>query len=257
MGLVVLLLVLVVFAYISVDWPSLRKGKLNLSDEHDETQEKSNKIAPDRRYKQYEHSDEPEHRTAEQYNWRRQNALSLLVIIFSGSAAIFTAKTYLETKRQADISYESFVESNRPIIAINIYGIGSVPSFQIVNVGTKPAYIEMVQMRMDFDKKVLMTESRMNEECHSEMGLKLMKPGDIWEGTCNSKSSGGSNKNGQPYIYGFIEYKSVSNQLRWRKNFGFTYFTSAQVWSIDGYVGSNDEVRIDRNGSPIAPLADE
>ena len=134
------------------------------------------------------HSKEESHREGEKKYWNRYLILNFLILVATGSAAFFAFLAYCQTKRQADIAYEAFIENDRPIVVINVHGSADAPNFVISNVGSKPAYIEMIQMRIDIGGKVPLTESLMPDECHSELGMLVIKSGDSFSGTCSKKN---------------------------------------------------------------------
>lgn len=103
---------------LTVIWRS-RKGEPNGASRENYPEEGRKKQAPGHRYKDYEHSTDEEHRTAEQYNWGRQNVLSAITTIAAIGAAVFAFKTFIETRRQADIAKDSLIAATRPWVQIS------------------------------------------------------------------------------------------------------------------------------------------
>lgn len=67
-------------------------------------------VAPGHKYKNYSHSTENEHRTAEQFKWRQERVLGSLTTLFSFCAALLAGLTFRETRRQADIAQDTLKE---------------------------------------------------------------------------------------------------------------------------------------------------
>ena len=91
----------------------------NTGNEKQKPQWRKKKIAPAKAYEQYDHSTDGQHRTAEQYNWRRQNWLTFLTTIFTALAVVFAFKTFIQTRRQADIAQTTLIASTRPWVQID------------------------------------------------------------------------------------------------------------------------------------------
>jgi hypothetical protein len=86
----------------------------NPNNQEQESYWRKKKRAPAKAYEQYEHSTDGQHRTAEQYNWRRQNMLTFFTTVAAIFAAVFAFKTFIQAKRQADIAQNALIASSRP-----------------------------------------------------------------------------------------------------------------------------------------------
>ena len=96
----------------------LWKGKPKGAADRGQPSQGAKKKTPGHRYKGRDHPTEEEHRTAEQYNWRRENILAFLTTLFAAGAVVFAFKTFVQTKRQADIAQTALVASTRARLKI-------------------------------------------------------------------------------------------------------------------------------------------
>jgi hypothetical protein len=101
------LVILATTVLASAVWRSLKGEHQETANEleshtEDHPQSSKAKFPPSQRYADYTHPTEHEHRTAEQFNWRKANRLNIFIAVAAGIAALFAAGSFVETRRQAD-----------------------------------------------------------------------------------------------------------------------------------------------------------
>ena len=99
--------------------------------------------APARRYENHEHATEDEHRTAEQFNWTRINAIAGMTVFFAGLAAFFAFQTYRATEIQAVTAQKSYTASLRPWVFISKRDAQSGLHFLSVGNPTIIVYVDL------------------------------------------------------------------------------------------------------------------
>jgi hypothetical protein len=110
------LIVLVTVILVSAVSRSLKRKCQETSNElerytDDQPRNPKLKVPLSRRYADYDHPTEHEHRTAEQFNWRNANRLNVFIAVAAGVAAIFAAGSFYETRRQADLASKALIAS--------------------------------------------------------------------------------------------------------------------------------------------------
>ena len=70
-------------------------------------------IAPAHIFENYQHASENAHRTAEQFKWKQDSALSRLITLFTFGTVLFAGLAFYETKRQAVAAEGQLAEATR------------------------------------------------------------------------------------------------------------------------------------------------
>jgi hypothetical protein len=119
------------------------------------------------RYSNYDHPSEEEHRTAEQFNWRKGNTLNVLIAAGAIVAAIFAIGSFCESKRQADIAQKTLVQTTRAWLDISVdaktisldWPHGQDATFLLTvtatNKGNSPASYVFLHPQVFFDKRII------------------------------------------------------------------------------------------------------
>ena len=111
----------------------------NSYEHHSDAEKRRHKKAPAHRYKNYHHSTQEQHRTAEEVNWRRQNIWTRVAVVFAAGAfgATFTqAWIARDTERQQLRAYVSVDPTNKPILVL---GQPAIADVELRNSGQTPA----------------------------------------------------------------------------------------------------------------------
>ena len=236
---------LVVF-YISADWPPLLKTKPKPSYEHGESNEEPKHMPPGNIYEHYNHSSEGEHRTAEQFNWRWQNTLTKITILFAATVAFFAIKTYGETKRQADAACKAY-EPTLIVGNISLYRLtpkpnnSEVPDFQVwvefLNIGGNSAVanswaINVSQDRPSIPYRVPTKNYKRNINVffRPTTDIKDASPVPLFPEGLTPKVLDSIRGSGIPkyWIYGYIKYRDT-----WNRSYIYNF---CQTTHMDGIV---------------------
>ena len=85
------------------------------------------KTSPSYRFRNYRHANEDEHRTAEQYFWRRSFWLSVATTLAAVTAAIFAVLGWQQARHQTNDAHESLVLSEAAFVYGNPFRINPYP----------------------------------------------------------------------------------------------------------------------------------
>ena len=119
MTFVYLLSVLIVLlCYVCLDWPKvLFDWRRRCIDDGYRAFTNAIRGARSRQYANHQHPSADEHRTAEQHNWRCENAISISAAVLTAVVAVFACFTFYETRRQADAA----LNEQRPWLKFNTH----------------------------------------------------------------------------------------------------------------------------------------
>ena len=215
------------------------------------------------------HPEESRHHRYERWYWWFTSVLTFVAaagaicsVILSLGSLKESKQSVIEARRQADIALENLIDTDRPILDVSVTStrkVGSdvgVPTFEITNIGSKPAILNFSQIRIDFNNKVDFAKSSLLDECAAIIGYRVIRSEQSMTAECvpTSRVLKNTDTAKDEIFYGIIFYRSVTTDIRWKKAFGFSFRPQSNTWADDGQVGSNTETRVDLSGNPVKSL---
>ena len=213
----------------------------------------SAKHAPACRYKGHNHSSEAEHRTAEQYYWRWSLFLNWLIFFVAFGAASFAYKTFVQTKRQANVAQWALAETDRPAIYVSVENdLVDLPNdprvhFTIKNIAEHVGIVDYIEMRVGQEDRIYDGEK---EPCFLRIGEYVIDKNNPIIGNCSLTISAAHAHS--EYFYGLVTYHSPSG-VRWRRRFGYFYLAADKLWGLSGRLYDNTDMRVDAYGDDVKP----